>query len=317
MIGAIVLGMFNGELIELRDSMISSEFIDAVHQYVAETNAVPFSHTDGAVGHLEQLVIQGVEEVEIFGLWQHPSVSYVVHKALDVGLKIRIPKNDTLPEDFNQINFESCILAFAGTNVNFNEDSKFYYFTPSDKVKTRVIDLPEGDLATLELIRRYTSLIDSGKIRPELITFSGGYSFPFSENQRIAFAAREKEILGVATYVVVSDSDSDIDDLLNERFSGYDLSVNGEKVRNARFSDNPLFKDYIGFGEIVELEQIESFSPGVGRLLIDHIRYTRSIELMMAWSYPNVKGFYEKLGFVDSGISLYEHNTPLMVSNRN
>ena len=317
MIEAIVLGMFKGGLLEPHDHKLSDEFVDAVHQYIVETNATPFAHVSRIEGYLEQLVLRDVKEVEIFGIWQNHCVSYVACKALDAGLRVRVHKDHTLPEGFNGINFESYIMAFAGTNVNFDEDSKFYYFTPSDEIRTRVIDLPEGDLATRKFIRRYISLIESGKIRPELVTFSSGDSFPFSENQRIAFAAREKEILGVATYVVVSDSDSDIDDLLNERFSGYDLSVNGEKVRNARFSDNPLFKDYIGFGEIVELEQIESFSPGVGRLLIDHIRYTRSIELMMAWSYPDIKGFYEKLGFVDSGISLYEHNTPLMVSNRN
>ena len=105
--------------------------------------------------------------------------------------------------------------------------------------------------------------------------------------------------------------------MLNERFSSYDLSVHGEKVRNIKFSDCPQFKNYIRVGEIIELEQIESFATGIGRLLVDSIRYTRSVELMVVWPYSSVKGFYEKLGFVDSGISLYEHNTPLMVSNQN
>ena len=317
MVEAIVLGMFKGGLIEPHNPTLSDGFVESVHQYARETNATPFSHVSRIEGHLEKLVLQDVKEVEIFGIWQNACVSYVAHKALDAGLKVRVTKDYTLPEGFNGINFEDYIMAFAGTKVNFDEDSKFYYFTPSDEIRTRVIDLPEGDLAAQKLIRRYTQMIDSGKINPELVTFSNGNHFPFNENQRIAFAVREKEILGVATYEVVLDDNRDIDDLLNERFSSYDLSVHGEKVRNIKFSDCPQFKNYIRVGEIIELEQIESFATGIGRLLVDSIRYTRSVELMVVWPYSSVKGFYEKLGFVDSGISLYEHNTPLMVSNQN
>jgi hypothetical protein len=315
MVEAIVMGMFMGGLIEPHDPNLSEQFVGAVHQYIAETNATPFAHVGDSPGHLEQLINQGVEEVEIFGIWQHRCVSYVVKKALEVGLKVRVPKDYTHAEDVNASSLENGVRSWSKIDFEYKEDLNFHYFTPSAEIKTRLIDVAESDLDIIELIRRYGALVDSEKIKPELITFSSGYdrSFPLGEKQRAVFATHGKNILGISTYEVIPEDERDVDDILNARFSKYDLAVNGEKVSDVDFSQHPGFRDYLGNGEIVELGLIESFVPGTGRLLVDSIRNSRPVEIMMAWSYTNAKGFYEKLGFVDSGISLYEHNNPLMV----
>jgi hypothetical protein len=313
MVEAIVLGMFERGLLEPHDPRLTDRFVESVRQYVAETNAVPFAHVKGTVGHLEQLVNNGVEEVEVFGIWQHRCVSYVAKMALNAGLKVRIPKEYIRPESFNNINFKNFVGAVSKIDINFNEDREFYYFAPSNEVKTRLIDFAGGDAIGEILIRRYGGFVDVKEIKPKLITLSKEGMFPLTEKQRAVFCTEGRDIKGIATYELIPEGNEDIGDVLNARLSIYDLSVHDEKVSNVDFSQQPGFRDYIGSGELIELELIESFVPGTGRLLVDSIKNSRPVELIMAWSSPEIQDFYEKLGFVDSGVHYYETDSPLMV----
>lgn len=313
MVESIVLGMFKNGLLEPHDPRLSDRFVDSLHQYVAETNATPFDHIEGILGHLEQLVEDGVEEVEIFGIWQHRCVSYAVKKALEAGLNVKVPKQYTHPESFNHFDFKTFVRVSAGVDITYHEDPEFYHFAPSGEVRTRLIDFADGDPVGERLIMAYNWLVATQEIKPRLIIPSKEGLFPLNEKQRAVFATREKMTQGVATYEVIPEDNRDVDEVLNARFSIYNLSVHGEKVSDVNFSRHPGFKDYIGTGEIIELELIESFVPGTGRLLVDSIQNSRPVELMMAWSSPEIQGFYEKLGFVDSKVHYYGGGAPLMV----
>ena len=167
MVEAIVLGMFKNGLLEPHDPRLSGRFVEALHQYIVETNATPFDHVEGILGHLEQLVDDGVEEVEVFGIWQHRCVSYAARKALEAGLNVRMPKEYTRPESFNHFDFKSFVRASVDVDITYNEDSEFYYFAPSGEVKTRLMDFADGDPTGEMLVRTYFWLVATQEIKQD------------------------------------------------------------------------------------------------------------------------------------------------------
>lgn len=311
--------MFERGLMEPYGYSVTSKFAARVNQRIKATDAKVFAHAEGIDEHLEQLVKDGEEEVEVFGIWQWECISDVTQKILDAGMKVRIPKDFIVPVYPSSFDFKTFIRLLTNVNVKPTEDSEFYYFSPVKGSDIRYVDISGRDLDSLSVVsQRYRKQVNSGEISPCVIkTSKEDWKFPITEEQRAVLALEREKIWGVAIYEVVCANVIDPDAILNERYGDLGLFVDRRLTAPVNFSGCAGFKDYSGQNEMVELEGIESFGKGIGRGLVEHIRETRSVETMVAWllNPDKVRGFYEKLDFIDSGVCLYEADTPLMVWN--
>ena len=104
-------------------------FAEKVYAHADKTGATMFSHLSGTLQKLQSWVSEGVELVEVFGLWQNKCLVVASKTALNLGLKVRTPKALTLPSNVGsdiERNY-GAILSRYVPGLTYTFDDTFHY----------------------------------------------------------------------------------------------------------------------------------------------------------------------------------------------
>lgn len=126
---AICVGVKWGELLEPRHPRVTKQFADAVLGRMHDEDAIPLENGVDAVAKMPELACQGVDEIEIYGMWEDACVFAAVTEALKNGMNVRIPKGFTLSNEGKEIHWKEDArkIRVAGHKPAVQEDTNFIF----------------------------------------------------------------------------------------------------------------------------------------------------------------------------------------------
>jgi hypothetical protein len=181
----------------------------------------------------------------------------------------------------------------------------FWIIFMSDDIYTVL----NGSSAAEEFAAEYYAQVESGIVHPSLFEVYGptAADLPIDDDATIVFRKDMYTIAGLGAYRYVSSKAEGIDRMVT-------MTVGNPREWQLDYpwSRDPCFDNYRS-GNLLRLDGLESFQPGTGSTLLQHLQEDLSSEGIMLWSCASAKGFYKKMGMRQVGPDYTAEGSAIML----
>ncbi len=180
--------------------------------------------------------------------------------------------------------------------------------TEKDGEKMKIVQYGSFSVQMGFLEKEYDELVQKGAVKPVFI--KDLYIDPGND---LMLARDDSCLAGILMYARFNPfyfvTLGDLGRMIEE--STYGAVSNGNQQVELELFDLPGFRDYTFEGDLAFLYAMESFRKGAGRAMVAELKQSPGIEGIFLQPYLNTQGFFERMGFQETGIFIGEE--PLMV----